>query len=896
MSPPSDPRHSLRFVHSSVSRILGFVAGVGLAGLALGLAATAPAKAANFRGLGESAAYDQPAVLRLNADGDQLVGSLRPLPVGGALSQTGATWNERTLGVQIVGPAPAPYSAIVATGQETASSGGIRRTIGWAERASSGVFDLWLRTEDPVAATDTTVIVPPYPTPSASMLGDDVSRAGHWLGRSISGSSTTTIFFDPTSSTITEIPDLVARDMDAEGTRVVGSGTANAPSTDAVVWDAATATTTILPPLVGGDSAIALGISASGRIVVGASESSAVAGESPPLEAFRWHPDLGLHALDPIPPGESRVSEALATSDDNIVVGSYRDDASGEDRAFIWTPREGRSDLASYLATRQGLAAELFGWTLMRATAISADGRIIAGEGRNPSGRDESWVVDLTEEDEAELRLRPTNPPTDWDLYLKCGDRPIRELYFGIIPEAAFPFDGFFDFADCTNQTVVGDLDAVDCAGSGSIGPTVSEASYVTLPREIEGDPIATLRAATPYFGLFGRGGENGDTLCEPGDDDVLLGPFQIDSSQWNPELTVSPLAPSIAVDGQGALLPDSEIRLLREPGSGGALLDLRPSLDDADGSRWMLSVTAPNGLSKFVFGVIVPPQGTEVSFGGCLVDLGPQRRRRCADGSLLGSDIDFSTVRTIGPDRGLADFGLRPDALYVYLEGAAQGIGSLPQMNTPGNRARLGLFRFDEQVLSLPGFVPTVTMEGVENFAAAMPGEVFGPCDENGNPLPDVLYTTSHSYTSGPDADADGDLIEDADDKCPYVPSPGNLDGGTLEQVDGATVLVHVGQLDNIGNECQCGDSQNDDTVIALDIDLLRSAIADPSAASSIPSPALRKCNAVGPILETIDPATQLPYDCDLNDVLVLLKARQGLPPLIATPLAFPSCPEVAP
>jgi uncharacterized membrane protein len=42
-------------------------------------------------------------------------------------------------------------------------------------------------------------------------------------------------------------------------------------------------------------------------------------------------------------------------------------------------------------------ATQVPGWTLNRATAISGDGRTIAGFGTNPQGQTEAWVVNLLE-------------------------------------------------------------------------------------------------------------------------------------------------------------------------------------------------------------------------------------------------------------------------------------------------------------------------------------------------------------------------------------------------------------------------------------------------------------------------------------------------------------------
>ena len=43
---------------------------------------------------------------------------------------------------------------------------------------------------------------------------------------------------------------------------------------------------------------------------------------------------------------------------------------------------------------------DLAGWTLLAATAISADGRAMAGTGTNPHGNQEGWLAVLPVQEE----------------------------------------------------------------------------------------------------------------------------------------------------------------------------------------------------------------------------------------------------------------------------------------------------------------------------------------------------------------------------------------------------------------------------------------------------------------------------------------------------------------
>ena len=61
-------------------------------------------------------------------------------------------------------------------------------------------------------------------------------------------------------------------------------------------------------------------------------------------------------------------------------------------RAFIWDAQDGMRDLQTLLVS---LGADLTGWSLTEARAISADGRVIVGTGTNPQAATEAWIAYL---------------------------------------------------------------------------------------------------------------------------------------------------------------------------------------------------------------------------------------------------------------------------------------------------------------------------------------------------------------------------------------------------------------------------------------------------------------------------------------------------------------------
>jgi probable HAF family extracellular repeat protein len=120
-------------------------------------------------------------------------------------------------------------------------------------------------------------------------------------------------------------------------------------------------------------------VSKLGLVVVGRSSS----------QATRWH--AGTPTLLGDLPGGAEESSALAVSDAGHVIAGWGTTAAGRE-AFLWTADSGMRRLADVL-TEHGL--DVSGWTLERATGLSASGRTIVGWGTNPSGDTEGFVATL---------------------------------------------------------------------------------------------------------------------------------------------------------------------------------------------------------------------------------------------------------------------------------------------------------------------------------------------------------------------------------------------------------------------------------------------------------------------------------------------------------------------
>jgi len=132
----------------------------------------------------------------------------------------------------------------------------------------------------------------------------------------------------------------------------------------------------------------------SAELTGGSHDASTLLGLStrtPSQEAFRWTKPAGLQPLLQPASALPRPARFGASSDDGrILVGSA---GHGAQRvAVVWTDARGAEPLTAWLE-RNGVAIPP-GWTLIAATAISADGSCIGGYGLR-AGRFQSFIIDL---------------------------------------------------------------------------------------------------------------------------------------------------------------------------------------------------------------------------------------------------------------------------------------------------------------------------------------------------------------------------------------------------------------------------------------------------------------------------------------------------------------------
>lgn len=216
-----------------------------------------------------------------------------------------------------------------------------------------------------------------------------------------------------------------AVDVSADGNVVVGYGPTPFPGIRPFLWNAG-----VIERLALNRDSVATGVSSDGTVIVGGSPW----GFSAP--AFRWDDgvvtDLAVSA-----PGCSFALATDVSADGTIAVGydscgyfirwertnygvalgrgagvtaggnPLTVSCSADGRVivggrFIWYPTVGMLNLQEVLTDR--FAVDLAGWDLMLATSVSGDGLVIVGDGINPAGQTEGWMVRLPPEPVAVCR------------------------------------------------------------------------------------------------------------------------------------------------------------------------------------------------------------------------------------------------------------------------------------------------------------------------------------------------------------------------------------------------------------------------------------------------------------------------------------------------------------
>jgi probable HAF family extracellular repeat protein len=137
----------------------------------------------------------------------------------------------------------------------------------------------------------------------------------------------------------------------------------------------------------GANESAGLDVSADGSIIVGWS------GSPGGTQAVLWTQNNSIVPLGFLSPNHLQSRALGASLAGEFVVGTSLTSTGYE--AFLWDSQSGMRNLKDVLTSQYGLS--LAGWTLREAVGISDDGLTIAGNGVNPMGRNEAWIVHIPE-------------------------------------------------------------------------------------------------------------------------------------------------------------------------------------------------------------------------------------------------------------------------------------------------------------------------------------------------------------------------------------------------------------------------------------------------------------------------------------------------------------------
>jgi probable HAF family extracellular repeat protein len=231
-----------------------------------------------------------------------------------------------------------------------------------------------------------------------------------------------------------------AKGVSEDGSIVVGSSydtiSVNNLEEEAFRWEGGEMTG--LGDLHGGmDQSRGWAVSANGSVIVGTSHSDSGPEDSPlGFEAFRWEGGE-MVGLGDLPEGAFRSIAYSVSGNGSVIVGTGSTGPvdGPHDEAFIWNPVNGMRGLQNVLEDHMGL--DLPGWTLTAARDISFDSRVITGDGINPDGDREAWLVQSLGEPFGPIPDPPMflqSPPSFSDVSLLPTWLPFTEP-IQIVPE-----------------------------------------------------------------------------------------------------------------------------------------------------------------------------------------------------------------------------------------------------------------------------------------------------------------------------------------------------------------------------------------------------------------------------------------------------------------------------
>jgi uncharacterized membrane protein len=233
--------------------------------------------------------------------------------------------------------------------------------------------------------------------------------------------------------------------VSGDGNVTVGSGSSDFDSGEiGLYWEGTDGVPFDLPDVNTGASDLetygfANGANNDGSVIVGQG-SPGISFFALNREAVKW--TKGAGGFYDVTRLGGKVATAYGTTDDgNTIVGRGRLGSTGTVEAFLWRNIATTKFqlLKNVLISEYGVA-NLTGWTLKQANSISADGKVIAGYGTNPSGQTEAWVVIFGSVCGADFNGDGFLDFTDFDDFVGAFEAGTAN--------ADFNGDGFLDFTD----------------------------------------------------------------------------------------------------------------------------------------------------------------------------------------------------------------------------------------------------------------------------------------------------------------------------------------------------------------------------------------------------------------------------------------------------------------
>jgi len=319
-----------------------------------------------FQGLGFLPGANSSSAHGVNADGTVVVGD----SVNASGQRQAFRWVNGTMtGLGFATATGVSADGTVVVGTKLPGGPGGSEAVRWVNGTATGLGFLPGGTASSASGVnaDGTVVV-------GLSTNGLVVQAVRWVNGTVTG-----LGFPPSGS-FSE-----ARGVSANGKVVVGDAlvvVGDAVRRQAFRW--VNGTMTGLGSLPGDTDSSASGVNANGRVVVGEAFN--------PIEnqAFRWVNGT-MTGLGFLPGGISSVAFGVS-ADGKVVVGTGF--AGEETQALRWTAATGMQSVKALL---QAAGVNIPGWRLFEATAVSADGTTIVGNGRDPNGRNQAWIADLSD-------------------------------------------------------------------------------------------------------------------------------------------------------------------------------------------------------------------------------------------------------------------------------------------------------------------------------------------------------------------------------------------------------------------------------------------------------------------------------------------------------------------